>query len=136
LGETITSREQINGEQDHPIILSEVEEVIVDDIPSYREILTRTPFLIYDRGEFLKKPMGNMSKEVTPLNSITHRSGGQGFIEKGVVRGGIEKDFSPLKTRSARRLENKKQIRESIFCTVVDGLRALREQKSLERVKK
>jgi hypothetical protein len=55
---------------------------------------------------------------------------------KGVVFGGLEKDFSPLKTRSARKLGKEREALGSSGCLVIDGMRALRAQKTLERVKK
>jgi hypothetical protein len=54
---------------------------------------------------------------------------------KGAFYGGLEKDFSLLKTRSARKLGKEKVICDSTCSTMVDGPRALRAQKSLERVK-
>jgi hypothetical protein len=55
---------------------------------------------------------------------------------KGVVRGGLEKDFSPLKTRSARKLIQEKENCASPSVVMSEGLRALRAQKALARVKK
>jgi hypothetical protein len=61
---------------------------------------------------------------------------GEDTILKGVVFGGLEKDFSPLKTRSARKLGKEKETKANTSFMVVDGPRALRAQKALARVKK
>jgi hypothetical protein len=61
---------------------------------------------------------------------------GDSTILKGVVFGGLEKDFSPLKMRSARKLGKEKETKATTRFLVVDGPWALRAQKSLARVKK
>jgi hypothetical protein len=61
---------------------------------------------------------------------------GDSTLLKGVVFGGLEKDFSPLKTRSARKLGKEKEINANTGLQVVDGPRVLRAQKALARVKK
>jgi hypothetical protein len=68
---------------------------------------------------------------VSALSSV-----GEASLLKGVVHGGLEKYFSPLKTRSARKLGKEKVNCASTCSTMVDGPRALRAQKSLARVKK
>jgi hypothetical protein len=57
-------------------------------------------------------------------------------VLKGVVRGGLEKDFSPLKTRSARKLGIDKENCASSSISMIVGPRALIAQKSLARVRK
>jgi hypothetical protein len=61
--------------------------------------------------------------------------GGGDFLLKGVVLGGLENDFSPLKTRSARKLGKVKEISNLTSLEGVTGPRALRAHKSLARVK-
>jgi hypothetical protein len=78
-----------------------------------------------------KKNKGGNTKEFT-----TNRPMGKESMLKGAIHRGLEKDFPPLKTRSARKLGSEKLICDSSCTTVVDGLRALRAQKSLTRVKK
>jgi hypothetical protein len=54
---------------------------------------------------------------------------------KGVVFGGLEKDFSPLKMRSSRKLGKEKETKDTTGLLVVDGPRVIRAQKSFARVK-
>jgi hypothetical protein len=54
----------------------------------------------------------------------------------GAVFGGLEKEFSPIKTRSVRKLGKEKETNGFSLSQVMEGTRALREQKSLARVKK
>jgi hypothetical protein len=135
-GDIDVSGEQLCGERDHPVVLTKVEEFIVDHVSSYREILARTPLSIFDGGKLIKRPMGKKSKEMIPVKPMSHSLGGKDSLTKGVVREGIEKYFSPLNTISARNIGNEKHLGESNCYIVVDGLRVLRAQKSLERVKK
>jgi hypothetical protein len=48
----------------------------------------------------------------------------------------LEKDFSPLKTRSVRKLDGEKAKEAMCGTNLVVGTRALRAQKALARVKK
>ena len=54
---------------------------------------------------------------------------------KGEVLGGLENDFSPLETRSAKKLGKEKEISNLTSLEGVTGPRALRAHKSLSRVK-
>jgi len=74
-GDTVVSGEQICGGRDHPIVLTEAEKAIVDLVPSYREILSRTPLPIFDGGELLQKTMGKKSIEALPLKPNSRSSG-------------------------------------------------------------
>jgi hypothetical protein len=55
---------------------------------------------------------------------------------KGVVQGGLEKEFSPQKTRSARKIIIEKENYVSSSGVLSVGPRALRAHKALARVKK
>jgi hypothetical protein len=132
-GDTVFVGEQNCGGRDILIVLIEVEEAIVDHVSSYRGILSITPLPIFDGGELLQNHLEKKSKEGIPLKIISHSLGGKDSMTKGVVHGGLEKDFSPLKTRSARKLGREKQFGESNCIIVVDGLRALRAQKALAK---
>jgi hypothetical protein len=136
LGDIDVSGEQFYGERDHLVVLTEVEEFIVDHVLSYREILARTPLLIFDGGKLIQKLMGKKNKEMIPIKPMSHSLGGKDSLTKGVVREGLKNDFSPLKTIGVRNIVNEKQLGDSNFYTVVDVLGALRAQKSLESVKK
>jgi hypothetical protein len=71
------------------------------------------------------------------LRSVsTHSLVGEASLLKGVVHGGLEKDFSLLKTISVRKLRKEKENIYNTNFTMIDGPRALRAQKSLARVKK
>jgi hypothetical protein len=61
--------------------------------------------------------------------------GGGDVLVKGAVFGGLEKEFSPLKTRSVRKLGKEKEILVLTSLEGVIGSRALRAQKALARVK-
>jgi len=116
-------------------VLSEVEEAITDHVSCYREILNRNPLSILVEGERIQNHFEKSCKDVSPLNLNSHFPRGKESLKKGAVYEGIEKDLSPLKTRSARRLGNEKQLGVSNCFIVIDVQRELREQKSLARVK-
>jgi hypothetical protein len=61
--------------------------------------------------------------------------GGKESLLKGAVLGGMEKDFSPLKTRNARKLEKDKEKLVVEKVLVAEGPQGLRDQKALARVK-
>jgi hypothetical protein len=91
-------------------VLSEVEEAIDDHVSSYREILTKTPLPSLVGGEGIQNHLEKACSEMSSLNSISHNSRGKESLKKGAVHGGIEMDFLPLNTRSARRLGIEKQL--------------------------
>ena len=132
-----SSSETINGDglkTSH--VFSEMEEFVISFIPSYRDVLSQTALRVYDGGELLSKPIERFGKKES-----CRKEGGRGSrvdksLLKGVVLGGLEKEFSPLKTRSARKLVKEKDGSKVPSGGVLDGPRVLRDQKSLARVKK
>jgi hypothetical protein len=119
-----------------PSILSEIDDSIINFIPSYRDILNRAPLSIYDGGEPVPKNLAKIGKGETGRCEPAQTLRGEAFLLKGAVRGGLEKDFSPLKTRSARKLVQEKENCVTPSVLMSEGPRALRAQKSLERVRK
>jgi hypothetical protein len=119
-----------------PLGRSEVEETILNFLPSYREVLTRTQLPIYAGGELiliLVKRMGR--RRGVGVDVLWSGDCGDALI-KGAVLGGLETYFSPIKTRSARKLGKEKELTVMPSLEVVTGPRALRAQKSLARVKR
>jgi hypothetical protein len=119
-----------------PNVLSEIDETLINFIPSYRDILTQSPLSIYAGGEPVPKNLENLGKGENGRCESDHTSVGEVALLKGAVRGGLEKYFSPLKTRSARKLGKEKENCATTSVMMIDGPRALRAQKSLERVRK
>jgi hypothetical protein len=110
-----------------------VEESLIDLLPSYKEVLNRSPLQIFSGGKTLFGS-GSKTKTVSPTASV----GGWGIknelsVKKGSVFGGLEKYFSPIKTRSARKFIKEKEQEGNLILKVSEGLRALRAQKSLAR---
>jgi hypothetical protein len=54
-------------------------------------------------------------------------------VKKGTVFGGLEKDFSPIKTKSARKSVKEKEQEGNLILKVSEGPRALRAHKALAR---
>jgi hypothetical protein len=118
------------------IVMSEVRNYLLNFIPSYREVLTHSPLPIYAGGEILSNPGENIGKVEGARSTLTSGLGGEDALLKGVVLGGLENDFSSLKTRSARKLGKEKENLNSNSLLGLTGPRALRAQKALERVKR
>jgi hypothetical protein len=103
---------------------------------SYKEVLNRTSLPIYSGGESFplttdKAPTVEKLKRNIVCNGV-----GESTVLKGAIFGGLENNFSPLKTRSARKLGKVKEIKDFTGLMTVDGPRSLRGHKSLARVKK
>jgi hypothetical protein len=136
LGGASTSTTISDGGREPDMGFSEVEESVFCCLPSYRDVLSRTPLQVFDGGVLVTKPIERSGRVES-----SNKEGGRGSriensLIKGVVLGGLEKEFSPLKTRSARKLVKEKEALEVTSGGVQEGLRALRAQKSLARVKK
>jgi hypothetical protein len=79
------------------IVLSEIDESLINFIPTYRDILTRSPLSIFAGGEPLPKTLEKKVKDENLRGVSAHSSVGEASLLKGVVHGGLEKYFSPLK---------------------------------------
>jgi len=93
-----------NIDQKELNVLVEIEESLINFILSYRDILTTSPLPIFVGGDSISKTVEKKNKEEYLRGVSVPSSVGEASLLKGVVRGGLEKDFSPLKTRSARKL--------------------------------
>jgi hypothetical protein len=91
---------------------------------------------IFVGGDLINKSVDKLEKEEVLRHMNAPLEAGEATLLKGVVRGGLEKDFSPLKTRSARKLGVEKEKEVTCGTNLNVGPRALRAQKSLARVKK
>jgi hypothetical protein len=92
-----------------PHLLSELDVSLFNFIPSYKDVLSRTLLSIYAGGEPVSNKLEKTGKGENDKCDPVHTSVGEAAVLKGAVRGGLEKDFSPLKTRSARRLGIEKE---------------------------
>jgi hypothetical protein len=113
--------------------LSEEEETLCNFLPTYREVLTLTQIPIFVGGVLLDN-----QKTGKVEGSRGQGDGGCGCrnaLIKGAVLGGLETYFSPIKTRSARKLGKEKELSVIPLHEIVTGPRALRAQKALARVK-
>jgi hypothetical protein len=114
-----------------------IDDSLLTFIPSYKEILNRTP--LYRStwgGGGLPSTSSKDKKSVKKEGEAVCRILCEPSTLKGVVFGGLENDFSPLKMRSARKLGKEKENTGLTSMQVLEGPRALRAQKSLARVKK
>jgi hypothetical protein len=87
-----------------------VEEAIVDHVSTYREILSISPLPKFVGGELLLKPLEKKNKGGNTKEFTTNRPMGKESMLNEAIHGGLEKDFPPLKTRSARKLGSEKLI--------------------------
>jgi hypothetical protein len=79
-------------------------------------------------GTCAKKVRKDRRGEIDRCDPV-HTSMGETAVLKGAVRGGLEKDLSPLKTRSVRKLGKDKEKCVCSSISMPDGPRALRAQK-------
>jgi hypothetical protein len=122
--------------QTYPSVLREIDDSLANFIPSYKDVLNRSPLPICSGGEpipssSIKVPLDEKLKRASMSSSV-----GVSTDLKGAMFGGLETDFSPLKMRRARKLGKERETNTFLGTLVIDGIRALRSQKSLERVKK
>jgi hypothetical protein len=89
-------------------VTDEVEDSIINFIPSYIDILNRSLLPIFVGGDLINKFVDKMETEEEFRNMTAPIEVGEASLLKGIVRGGLEKYLSPLKTKSARKLGNEK----------------------------
>ena len=102
-------------------------ETISDVIPTYSDVLQNSKLPVYMGGSII---VDNPSSE--GLSS----PGSLGVLNddpKGCIRGGLDPEFSPLKTRNARRLKGLLSDSPKLITPTSHIPRALREQKALAR---
>lgn len=130
-----SSEERMMIEQEERTALTVIEESITDHIPSYRDVLSRTRLPIFYGRDSLSPTTEKKVKGTSGSSDSLIYEGRVIDIKKGAVWGGLEKDFSPLKTKSARRSGVEKENGDSHISLLNAGRRALRAQKALGNLK-
>ena len=102
-------------------------ESITDVIPSYRDLLQKTILPVYSGGRII---VGKTSSEVLTSPGT---KGKQSSDPKGSIQGGLDLEFSPLKTRNARKLKGLVSDSPQLTSPPSHVPRALRAQKALAR---
>jgi hypothetical protein len=95
-----------------------LEESLTTFIPSFKEVLSRTPLQIFSKGEPSSSSLSNLNMLIR-MRELELGGRKRSFREqKGVVFGGLEKEFSPVKMRSARKLVKEAGTIEVSLCRV------------------
>ena len=102
-------------------------ESITDVIPSYRDILQKSKLPVYTGGRI------NIGKPSTEVLSSPGTMGEQSSDPKGSIRGGLDPEFSPLKTRNTRKLKGLLSDSPQLTTPTTLVPWALRAQKALAR---
>lgn len=125
-----------NNPQTNKSVLADIEDSLKNFIPTYRDILTRKTLPIFSGGVCINNFEVQEAKGENKGVSIDSIVVGEVSFMKGAVLGGLEKEFSPLKNKNARRLEIMKEKEIIVGTSQSVGPKVLRAQKSLARVKK
>ena len=96
-------------------------------IPSYRDILQKSKLPIYTGGRII------IGKPSTEVLSSPGTMGEQSNDPEGSISGGLDPEFSPLKTRNTRKLKGLLSDSPQLTTPTTLVPRALRAQKALAR---
>jgi hypothetical protein len=79
-----------------------VEETLPSFIPSYKDVLKCSPLQVFSERELFSCNQKDKSSDVEDGKGVKGSKKGIS-VKKGVVFGGLDKDFSPIRTRSVRK---------------------------------